>query len=150
MRQTKNNLVGGNLFQFADQREVQAFTSKAVLRKGFNFNIAVGSQTFPVLLSGQARHLIGVMVYDSSGDPANFISLTVNNLKLIDQVSQAHLCRVFGVPAAGNTQSNPLQQEVVPLNQPLGGNDAIAVDVQAAASGNLYVVFLYQNESAEQ
>jgi len=132
-------LPGGN--EFANMDGVQADLKKKIFRKGFKFTLGLGNNNFPITLSGDQRHLIGMMVYDETGDADNVVSLVINNLTIIEAVSQAHLCRIFG--SVAGAQSNPLQQEVVPLNIPLGGEDAISYQCTAQTAGDTFVVFLY-------
>lgn len=146
MRQNMNNIPGGNLMNFPNDAAVRTYLGKQIRRKGFTFTAGVGNNSQALQLPGDGKILLGIVLYDDSGDPTNQATLKINSAVIIEDVSHVHLCRVFGDPAPGGTptaQSNPYVDEYFPVMWPLTQNDDIQLSYQAGTAASIFIEFVY-------
>lgn len=135
-------MPGGNLFNFQDWDQVTEFLKLQGLQKGFEHTTTSNATSKLPITLGDARCLLGFVVYDPTGDPLNKISLKVNNSIRIDDVSIAFLSRTFGDPAT--FQSQALPGLYVPVTFPLNGvSDSIELSFNTITRGPVLVSFFY-------
>lgn len=139
---TKRNSVPGSAVGIDSMEDVWQFNRKQVRRKGFNFSIGLGANDIPITLSGTAKMLLGIAVYDETANPGNIYQLTVNNDTRVETTSSLHLSRIFGIVATTFARCLT-DQEYYPIYCPLNGNDSIALSISGATAGRQFVEFYY-------
>lgn len=144
MRQNKLRIGRNMPGNFESVELMQSFNNKEIRRKGITFTTVVGGNTIPVQLPGLAKLLVGIIIFDDSGNPGNLYSLTVNGDKKIDAVSLYSLSRA--VVAGGVVAGIFSNKEYFPVMCPLSGNDTIEYECNAALGGTAYTTFFYVNE----
>lgn len=123
---------------------LQKFNNGQIRRKGFNQNIEIGSNEIKIQLPGSTKLLLGINIFDTSGDPANNASLLVNGDSRIEEVSIFHLTRVInagGSPAVAPFTGN----EFFKVFCPLSGNDTTSLKIQCNTAGFVFICVYYVN-----
>lgn len=133
---------GGDIFNFNSHAEVQEWCSNQVRRKGFKMAAGVGFNSMPIDLPGDVRAFVGIVLFDTNGDPDNVATLTINSSIRIERVSNMFLSRVWNNIIGGN--SNPYTtDEVFPVPYPLTGKDDIIFGYNADTAADLFFTVLY-------
>jgi len=137
--------VPGAALGVENMGQVHDFNLKQLRRRGFFTRTVVGQNNINIQLSGTAKLLCGILVFDDSGDPRNVLSLTINNDTRIEQVSNSSLTRIFvnGTPGPATFGVGPYCEEYFPVPALLSGNDSITVEYNAITGSNLYLTFYY-------
>jgi len=125
-----------------NMRQVHSFNNEKKRSRGFAETPVAGQQDFQFSLSGDAKLLLGITLYDDTFDPLNIFSLTVNNDTIITTVSSSQLSRVWQ-DAGALAQSNPYLFEYFEYTSLLSGNDQLQVTWNANTAGNLLITFWY-------
>jgi hypothetical protein len=138
-------IVPGHALGVENMNEVHQFNIRQMRRKGFAQRTVVGQNNINIQLSGTAKLLCGILAYDTAMDPANNLTLTINNDERIESVSSSSLCRIWEGPALGVEVYglNPFDEEYFEVGALLSGNDSINVSYNAATGGDLYLTFYY-------
>jgi len=124
--------------------DVHRFNNEQIRRKGFSLRGGVGANLLDIKLPGSARFLCGLLVFDTTGDPANIMSLIINNDTRIEQVSTSSVVRVMPNFADLTVPfSNSFDEEFFPMPCLLSGNDAISMEWNLRTGGEIYVTFYY-------
>lgn len=127
----------GNLFPpDATIEEIRSFIKNQKRAKGFRFTVPVGSSTFPIDISGEAKLLLGLALIsiDNLGDPAaqpEIFSLLVNNEVIINQVTPAMLSQEF------------MTEEYYLFLRPLSGQDDITIAWQNTPGQQRMALIMY-------
>jgi len=144
----KRVTVPGQQLGIKTMDQLHKYNNLQLYRKGFTERTSVGQNTINIQLSGTAKFLLGIMIYDTAHDPLNILTLNINNDTIIEAVSWVHLTRIFeGTtvgPGLGIYSCAPYSSdEFFRLDAPLSGNDSINVVYQATTGGILSMVFYY-------
>lgn len=140
------NTIPGAALGIKNMNQVHEFNGEVLRRKGFFTRTVVGNNSINIQLSGQAKLLCGILVFDDSGDPQNTLTLNINNDIRIEQVSNSSLTRIFvnGTPGPASFGVGPYCNEYFPVNALLNGNnDSITVDYNAVTGANVFITFYY-------
>lgn len=111
-------------------KTVQDFVKEQVRRKGYVFSGGIGSQKFPIVISGNARFLYGIAFLDRFNAS---VTLDVNNEVVIEDVHVGLL--LFGAT----------NQDYYAVNRPLSGSDNVALTIAGVAGyTNQQMVLIYK------
>lgn len=102
--------------------------------KGYEWSIAVGENTLNLEIAGDARVMLGIILYTEDNDLTampDSVTLIVNREQVIDNVKPDLLSPVV------------MDDEYYFIPRPLSGQDTISLKVTASASTTLYGAIYY-------
>jgi len=138
----KKLTIPGQGMGITTMEQLHHYNGQLIRRKGESTALAVGSNTINVRMPGTAKKLIGINLWDNTGDSTNTCSLVVNNDTLIDNVQTAEISRNF--PDVVLTQFARYNDEFFYVGGMLSGNDLIQLDINANTGGaDLFVTLYY-------
>jgi len=103
----------------ASMEQIQEFIRNQARLKGFRFSGGIGSQNFPLQISGTAKFFLGVQ-FNESFDAD--VTLTVNNEVIYQDVP------VIGLNPISNPRS---EKDWFPVSRPLSGTDEIILAINS-------------------
>lgn len=140
----KRQTVPGAAVGFDNMNQVQQFNRGAMRRKGFLLRGAQGNNVLKIELPGTAKFLLGLLIYDDSGQPLNTVNLMINNDVVIEQVSTSSLCRLYpNVADPTAALAHAFDDEFFPVYAPLSGNDSITLEMNLLVGSTNQITFYY-------
>lgn len=134
---------------FSDMDQIVEFYRKAKFAQGYQFNVAVGENTFQnMTFPGTARMLLGFTLIDTSRDPLNLFTLNLNGENIIEDASWVEYTKVLQNPVAVATlvTGSSFKEEYYEYLRPLGGNDKVKIRYTAATAGKLLCLFRFVSD----
>lgn len=127
---------------YSDFKSVQEYNKSQIYFKGFQKNVAVGSNVLDLQLGGSARRMFGlIFIVSGAGTDDDLVSLTINNEQIIIDTHW----RAF----SPNQTGNPKDLMYFPIPRPLSGSDSVALNWFAINAKVVYPVFYLSNFPGE-
>jgi len=128
--------IGGGTYNPPNMAKIQAFVGKQKRVKGYPLGVQVGSNSFRIELSGDAKLFLGFSLrWDeetiSVPDLPPSISLTINNDIVIDRIHPKFFNGAY------------ISNEFYEFPRPLSGRDNIVLTMDGIANINIYSAFYY-------